>query len=322
MISKVLLAAKLDPDDPELAIRQLKNLRYPVMGSPKIDGIRCHLEENSLGMVALSRKNKAIPNHYVRTLLTSSRSWIGMDGELVVGKANTKVVFNNTQSGVMSRDGEPDFRFFTFDLTNQPKLTFEERFRMLEQRVPVMNKILKLVPHRYLYSYEELVKYEEMMVLKGWEGIMIRDPNGRYKEGRSTLNEGILIKVKRFEDSEAEILGCYEQETNHNPAKINEIGNSKRSSHKENKVANGRLGGFEVRDIHSGVQFRLGNLSGITLDQRRLMWIGFLSDPSQLLGKTIKYKSQPVGTKNKPRIPIYQGFRDQIDMGEPDAISN
>lgn len=311
MISKVLLAAKTDPDDPELAANQLKNLRYPVLCSPKIDGIRCHIEA---GPLILSRKNKIIPNLFVRQTLSELR-WVGMDGELVVGQPNTQGVFNTTQSGVMSQDGEPDFRFYVFDLTNEPG-PFEQRFSKLFQKIPVAHRIVQLVVHKMINTYWELCHYEEQMVNRGWEGIMIRDPQGRYKEGRSTLNEGILIKLKRFEDSEAEILGAYEQETNLNEAKINEVGHSKRSSHKAGKVKNGRLGGLEVKDIKSGVQFNLGNLSGITQDQRKLLWDGFQADPSLLLGKIIKYKFQPIGTKDRPRIPIYLGFRDPIDIGE------
>jgi hypothetical protein len=32
------------------------------------------------------------------------------------------------------------------------------------------------------------------------------------------------------------------------------------------------------------------------------------------MGKVVKYKSQPTGVKDKPRFPVFLGFRDVVDM--------
>ena len=55
---------------------------------------------------------------------------------------------------------------------------------------------------------------DELMIqnLKdGYEGLMLRDPNGVYKFGRSTVKENILLKVKDFMDDEAEIISFREK---------------------------------------------------------------------------------------------------------------
>lgn len=320
MIKSVLLSAKLDKD-PDIALSQLKNLNYPVMVSNKIDGIRCHVSLGNSGMpFPYTRKNKWIPNIYTRKTL-EREAYNRLDGEITVGKANSKSVFNRTQSAIMSQDGEPDFKYWVFDLIDERgQRPFVERFEHLQMRfndgLYKSTPFIKLVPHEYIANFDELMAYEENAVSLGWEGIMIRKIYGMYKQGRSTLKEAILIKVKRFLDAEAEILGCYEQETNTNPSFISEVGRSKRSKHQEGMVKNGRMGGFHVRDLESGVEFDLGNLSGITQIQRKTLWDGFLADPSLLLHKTVKYKFTPCGTKDKPRQPILLGFRDQIDMGE------
>lgn len=322
MIRKVLLSAKIDPDDPDLAFRQLQDLQYPVMVSPKIDGIRCHVENSPVESlpVVLSRRNKAIPNLHIRSFLANPK-FLAMDGELVVGPPNSDTCYNLSQSGIMSQGGHPDFKFLVFDYTGAMHNGFYERYQLLNL---IFKRIaphwpVKLVHQRFVYNVDELLKYEAMMVSKGWEGIMIRSVDGIYKEGRSTLREGILIKLKRFIDGEAEILGAYEQETNLNEAVINEVGRSKRSSHSENKICNGHLGGLHVRDLSSGIAFDVGTFSGFTKVQRRLMWDGFCADPSLLLGKTVKYKHFPIGAKDKPRHPILKGFRDPIDFGGEDA---
>lgn len=314
MIRSVMLAAKVDSDDPELALAQLKNLRYPVTGSPKIDGIRCHTNGG-----VLSRKNKLIPNEFIRGYL-SDIDLFDLDGELIVGSPFDPACFNRSQSGVMSRGGQPNFKYLIFDYIDETgTIGFDERIRNLRvrfslQNIPTRFPRLAIVPQRQLWSVDEVLDYEAHCVEKGWEGIMLRKPDGYYKQGRSTLIEALLIKVKRFIDSEAEIIGCYEQETNMNEAKINEIGRSKRSSHKANQVPNGHMGGFYVRDLKTGVEFSIGTFQGVTMQQRLTMWERFQIAPQEFLGKTVTYKYFPVGVKDKPRHPILLGFR--YDLGE------
>lgn len=299
---KPMLAAKFDWKDPDLAMRQMEAIRFPVFGSPKIDGIRGHISDG----VVLSRKNKPIPNIYVQSLF-GKNDFNKLDGELVVGAANDNECFNRTQSGVMSQDGQPDVTYFTFDRICS--LPFYQRISWLPGMINSHPRI-KVVRQIPLLTMEAMLKFEADMLDFGYEGIMMRDLEGPYKQGRSTLREGWLIKLKRFEDSEAEILGCYEQETNNNIAVMNEVGNMKRSSHKENKVTNGRLGGFYVRDINSGIEFDVGTLQGVTNASRVHMWSDFLIDPTEFLGRTIVYKYLKVGTKDKPRHPIFKGFRE------------
>jgi DNA ligase-1 len=56
------------------------------------------------------------------------------------------------------------------------------------------------------------------------------------------------------------------------------------------------------------VEFDIG--TGFTADQRQLLW----SVGDNLIGRVVKYKSQPTGVKEKPRFPVFLGFRDAVDM--------
>ena len=53
---------------------------------------------------------------------------------------------------------------------------------------------------------------------------MMRNPIAPYKQGRGTFREGIIYKLKRFEDSEAVIIGFVEQMTNQNVLEKDELG--------------------------------------------------------------------------------------------------
>src|SRR6187549_3347693 len=99
-------------------------LAYPVLASPKLDGIRCLI----LNGVPVSRNLKHIPNDAVRGMLTGLPP---MDGELVVGPVNGTDVFQRTSSGVMSKDGVPKFTFWVFDvITAQHTMPFNQRLEM------------------------------------------------------------------------------------------------------------------------------------------------------------------------------------------------
>lgn len=293
MIKRPLLAAKTTDED-------LKSLRWPMLLSPKIDGIRALV----VGGKLVSRTMKPIRNIYTQELF-GRPELEGLDGELVVGEPWDKDLMQKTSSGVMSVQGKPDVRFFVFDKWNNLG-GFEQRHELIDWFPG--ERVVKLA-HQHVYSYENLLAHEEEFLRQGYEGVMLRDPNGRYKENRSTLREGILLKVKRFHDAEARIIGYDALTRNTNAATVDERGYTKRSHSNDGKVADDLLGNLCVRDVTTGVSFSIG--SGFTEAQRYDLW----ENREHLLGKIVKYKCFNVtGVKDKPRFPIFLGFRDEEDM--------
>jgi DNA ligase-1 len=142
---------------------------------------------------------------------------------------------------------------------------------------------------------------------RGYEGAMLRAPHGIYKFGRSTLKEGHLIKLKPFEDDEAEVIGFEEQCRNDNEATTNELGRTRRSSHKENRVPRGTLGALVLRHSTFG-DFNLG--TGFDSALRQEIW----HNRTKYLGKLVKFRYQAIGMKDKPRIPSFLGFRHPADL--------
>ena len=139
----------------------------------------------------------------------------------------------------------------------------------------------------------------------------MRTPGGLYKQGRATEKSGDLVKVKRFIDFECEVIGTFEMEHNGNEATINELGRTKRSSHKENKTGMGVLGGLEVRGIggdYDGVEFNVG--TGFNAATRVALW----EERENLVGRIAKIKLFPSGSKDKPRHPVWLGWRSRLDI--------
>jgi DNA ligase-1 len=281
----------------------LSLLSYPIYASPKLDGIRGIAETG----VLMSRSGKPIPNRFVQKFFADHKELDGLDGELIVGEPNDKNVYNKTSSGVMSRDGEPDFVFYVFDYVNAQDLPYTERQKIINNIVGRTERLL-ILPQVEIHSPKELTEYEEKVLNLGYEGLVLRKMVGKYKFGRSTTNEALLLKLKRFTDAEAVIVDYQELLHNDNDAKKDAFGHTERSSHKDNMVPMGTLGSLVVKDFKTNIQFNIG--TGFDEVMRAKIW----NNRDKYKGSIVKYKHFEVGVKDLPRFPVFVGFRDKIDM--------
>lgn len=314
-LAKPMLAAKPEPEELDVV---LAALAYPAYYSPKLDGIRATVQNGKL----YSRALKLIPNKAMQALW-GHPEFEGLDGEIIVGPPTAENCFNRSTSTVMSRDKSAESAVFNvFDMLDELE-PFSIRSANVHYRVNELRGMQCIaVPHEVIRTYAGALKYEERMTKRGHEGVMRRSTLGGYKHGRSTLKEGGLIAIKRFVDAEAVILNTYEQEENTNAQVLSELGRMKRSSHKAGKVGKGTLGGFTVTLITDArcsfnlanvpleKQFNIGSGVGLTDAVRAELW----QRRKSLVGKIIKLRYQKVGTMEKPRIPIFLGFRDPKDL--------
>lgn len=281
----------------------LSTLAFPLLASPKLDGVRAIVRDG----VVYSRKLIAIPNHHVQFLF--GEECHGFDGELVVGNETDPDLFNRTSSAVMREEGEPDVIFRVFDFWDDDKRGYSERCRLNIGECPPETRIA-LVEQTEIRDAAALAEYEAKMVAAGYEGVMVRKPDAPYKHGRSTLREGYLLKIKRFADSEAEVVGVEELMRNGNEQTRDELGHAKRSSHKANLVPAGTMGALLVRDVKSGIHFSIG--TGFDQAQRDRLWQDHVLADS-VIGRVLTYTYQPVGVKEKPRFPSFKGWRAEGD---------
>jgi len=289
-------------------VKDFEKLVFPLFLTPKLDGIRVIKVNGDV----VTRKFKSVPNRYIRSVLSEVLPE-GIDGEII---GESKENFNATQSAVMSFDGTPNFTYAIFDYVSgeleEPYLDRINKAKSWYQEnkptgTPYNIELLFPVE---VHSLEQMIAYEEECIARGYEGAMIRKPDGKYKCGRSTEKEQILLKLKRFADSEAIVTGFVEKMTNTNEQEMDEFGLAKRSSKKEGMIPAGVLGALVVRDVHTGVAFQIG--SGFNDQQKNEIW----KNKMQYLNKIAKYKHQKQGAKSDgaPRFPIFQGWRDPRDM--------
>lgn len=283
------------------AAKKPSDIRFPCWASPKLDGIRAVV----INGVLLSRNLKPIPNKHLQSIF-GKKMFDGLDGELIFGDPCRPTAFRDTSSAVMSIEGKPAVVFYVFDTFSWPEDLYVDRAKRLKEKV--LNANFQLWPSTEMSEIAQLDDFEGECLKLGFEGVMLRRPDGPYKFGRSTLREGYLLKLKRFEDGEALVLGFEELMHNGNEAKKDELGRTKRSTHKAGKTGLGVLGAFLVRDVKTGVEFSIG--SGMTAADREHFWQARAS----LMGKFVKYRFFPTGSKDKPRFPVFAGFRDKIDL--------
>jgi DNA ligase-1 len=280
--------------------KDIDKVEFPVLATPKIDGIRCLTVE---GGTPKSRSLKKIPNNHIRYML---ETWgmEGLDGELWIRGATT---FGEVSGPIMRVEGTPDFEYKVFDVWDKPELTYRKRMEVMKERLkaPRPEWVTLVIPEE-CYNSGGLMAFWNKCASEGYEGAIFRDPEGGYKFGRST--RGMMAKLKVFQDDEAEIIGFEELMTNTNKAVKNALGRTERSSAKAGKIPAGKLGKFVCRDLKTNIEFECG--TGYTDAQRKSFW----RDRQVYVGYIIKYKHQPSGGKAKPRFPVFLGFRSKEDM--------
>lgn len=273
-------------------------LQLPVMASPKLDGIRCCIVNGQ----PISRNGKPIRNKYIQALLTLPE-FEGLDGELIVGQPCGADVFNRTSSGVMAYDGKPDFTYWVFDNHQVPAARFSTRFySLMDYKLP---HYIKILPHTAIATLTHLASFEREVLAEGFEGVMIRRPDGPYKHGRSTPKDGILRKLKRFRDGEAKIIGVQEGVMNLNEATIDALGYTERSTKQEKIIAAARVGTIIGEDLESGQVLNISP-GRMTYEQRIKYW----QMPQMIIGRVAKYKTFDYGAMDAPRFTTFQAFLD------------
>lgn len=286
---------------PQLASSEIPDIyievTWPKIIQPKLDGICC-LAVNG---VAMSRTMKPIPNKFIQEYF-KEHNLHGFHGELMVAGD-----FNDVQSGVMRVEGSPDFYYVIYDKwdsTGCYEVRLEE-IRLWFTLLPNRLNRLQLIIQKEVNSPEECIDALERCITDGYEGAMLRDPYSGYKQGRHTLKSQALMKLKKFYDDEAKVIGFEEKMHNNNEKEKDERGYSKRSSKKEGLVPADTLGALVVE--WQGKEFKIG--TGYTDEQRKYIWDNRLG----LYSKFVTFKYQELSKYSVPRFPVWKCFREEFN---------
>lgn len=260
----------------------LTALKYPVIATPKYDGIRCAIEN---GVIRTFNK-KPVPNKHINDVLKHMLHLIeGFDGELIV----PGVDFNGVQSAVMAEHGKPKFIFVVFDLHDMPGVAYKHRIEEVYKRIGDIQalgweeaNVLQCAKSVICNNPRELNLTWQKHIDNGYEGTIAANPSGYYKNGRSGIKEQLLVKLKVWHDDEAVLIDIEEE--------VDGSGQLK-----------GTTGCLIVRHS-SGAVF---GVAGLTADLKHMIW----HNKQFYIGKTVTFKYQDWPTGGNPRFPGFKGFR-------------
>lgn len=313
---KPMLAPNKEPN--------LDEIKYPVLASFKLDGIRCIFKDGEI----LSRSLKPIQNKQLREKFEPIRKYCGENNIILDGEIYSHyLTFQEITSFVMTNDlKDPktikklggvinlpsDLNFYCFDNIKTENL--EEVFHSriynithLPNKYEGFINTMVIVNQITIHNKKELMEHFEVALENGYEGLILKDPNGRYKCGRGTLKEGLIYKLKPYTTFDTKILDVVQATAvNENADKtINELGRSVTSKKKDDRHLINKASAFLVKYEGKDLKVTLS----ITDEEKEEVWI----NKESYINRWIEYKGMLVGAKDVPRHPVMIRFREDKD---------
>lgn len=291
-------------------IVDLSTLKYPLLASFKLDGIRCIFIDGKM----LSRSLKPIPNIQLQERFKhlkelSLQKGIILDGELY----SHGYTFQVNTSIVMSKDKHPGLMaFHAFDLLYQDDANSIIPYTPFKIRSIELRALLYDIPYAIVCeqiqveSSEEVKEWLAEALLLGYEGLILKNPNGYYKFGRGTVKEGLIYKLKPYRTFDAKIIGV-EQATAVNEdvaTTTNELGRSVTSKKKGDRHLVNMAANFTV--LYEGKEL------SVVIAQSNAQKTAIWEHKSEYFGLYIEYKAMLVGAKDLPRHPVFLRFRGDL----------
>lgn len=250
------------------------NIKFDCYVQPKIDGCRCIFYNRKL----YSRKGKTY-NYLIHIIEEIYNCPFILDGELY-----SDILTFQELCGLIKKQKLNDkdkekiihIKYIVYDIVSEE--IFEERYKKLKVYFDENNfKSINLLLTEICKSKEDIIEKKVEYIKNGYEGLIIRNKNGKYKQNYRSPD---LQKYKDFIDNEYEIIGY----------------KNGRGSEKECiiwicKTKDGKR--FNVRP------------SG-TFDERKKIY----KNADRYIGKFLTVRYQELTSDNIPRFPVGIIIRD------------
>ena len=271
----------LAPND----LADVTKVKYPIYVQPKLDGYRCVYKQGNMW----SRAGKPFGNkrlaEYFNTLFTLNE--YVLDGELYAEGEH----FNKLQT-ILNTYEAPlpnSLKFIVYDCIPTPNWESKNYTKPYSDRLKRLNEVVAAIcDHKKVLgigndiaeSSSEVIGYYKQYLNKGYEGAMLKDPEGFYQWKRVTLKSGEMLKLKPFETKDLEVTGIYDGQG------------------KNEGVAGGVVVDF------NGVAVRCG--SGFNDAMRKEM----AEQPSKFIGKVAEIQYFEVTEDGSLRHPTFKRWRE------------
>lgn len=258
-----------------------KHIKFPCAAQPKLDGVRATYSGGDKIWTRTRKEILGVPHISKFISEKLQKDFPMLDGELY--KHELKDDFEQIVH-IVKQQKKPDpnhqiVEYHVYDIPSEKP--FLERMKDMDKLLKIVgtDSPIKVVQTVLIANKEELIKFNDYCLEKGYEGIMVRNYDGPYEFKRSKH----LQKMKVFEDAEFKIVGVEE-------------GRGKLAGH---------AGSF-ICDSGNGVEFK-AKLKGKLSDLRQ-----YFANQQDYIGKTLTVQFQGRTNKNNvPRFPVALRFREE-----------
>lgn len=205
---------RLRPMLAEKWLDRKKYAKFPGGVSPKLDGVRVmiykNLDKNIVMVSRLGKEYQHMNGIREEADVIFKKYNIVLDGELY----SHNIPFNAISGAVRSQTNPSKFdnvlEYFVFDLwvPECPDMTYKERMNLLKEIYETNNfKRIRFLFYETVNNEAEISEKHTEYVSQGYEGLIFRNLEGKYKLGRR-VND--LLKYKEFEDKEFKVVDVLE----------------------------------------------------------------------------------------------------------------
>ncbi len=193
------------PSEPWKPGKKLK-LKFPLLIEPKLDGNRAFLTITDTGTVRFSSSSgKPITTlGHLIGIINQSRlmTMPGVyDGEVYCHGMSLNQI-NSAIKKVRESTLKLNFHIFDMPFVLGPQTLRSQEAKgasiiINHSKFPILDSVL-------VHSEEEILYYHDKWINEGYEGGMLKDPNGTYQPGQRS---SYWCKVKLFDDAEFKVIG-------------------------------------------------------------------------------------------------------------------
>ena len=163
--------------------------------SEKLDGVRCYW--NGSTMYTRNGNPFFAPKWWKDKLPK-----IALDGELWTNRDDFQKIVSIVRKQDTNNEQWKNIKFMIFDAPLVDG-SFKQRLKRLETELESNNEgVCEMLKQTVCTHKDELAKLMDNILSEKGEGVMLKDPKSEYEGRRSDA----LLKVKRFEDTEATVI--------------------------------------------------------------------------------------------------------------------
>lgn len=244
--------------------RRLLRWPTPWLVQPKLEGDRCravrHNDEwilySSTGLVRTS-----VP--HINSCLNerlASTNYLELDGELYTHGMPHEMIRSIVSRTINLHEAYHTIQYHIFDIIDErPQINRREDLHNLWWKIFKDGDAVEVVPTALCSDLEAVHRAYEHFLNQGYEGIIVRNPQGRYKRSRSTD----VMKLKPRNELTAVVVGMVEEKTIDGTPKQ-------------------RMGALVCRHPEVTNDFEVG--TGFTHEERLRFW----EHPEEIIGQLVE----------------------------------